>query len=54
MFVKTLLGVSPPAHPPPLRRLENTAAFSRACHAFGDGSIPHDAISVEKVERMVE
>jgi hypothetical protein len=23
----------------PLRQLENTAVFSRACHAFGDGSI---------------
>jgi hypothetical protein len=30
--------------PPPLWQLENAAVFSRACHAFGDGNIPHIAI----------
>jgi hypothetical protein len=29
MFVKTLLGVSPPAHPPPLRRPPRTISVEK-------------------------
>jgi len=35
--------------PPPLGQLENVETFSRACHAFGDGSIPHIEIVPQKV-----
>ena len=37
-----------------LRQLENVSVFCRACHAFGDGSIPHNTISIVKVEGIVE
>jgi hypothetical protein len=34
---------------PPLWQLENVETFSRACHAFGEGCIPHIKIVSQKV-----
>ena len=39
--------------PPPLGQLENAETFSRACHAFGDGSIPQIGIAPQKVDENI-
>ena len=57
MFVKTLLGVLPPAHPPHACGELGNILSNISCEpvlSFEHDRHPHDAISVEKVERMVE